>query len=374
MEKCKINATLLKKIKSGSGEKYADTDIPGFQVRAMQQSVSFYLRKRQGTKIHEVLIGKYPDITPDEARIIALNKLGALANYNNIYSPVSRANPTVKDALDFWISLQKNKNVAKNMVVYWRNIENKKIAELTNSDVESVFYSVSKHAPVAANHAIIYLKAAINKMFKKMKINNPVPNIFDNIVKNKQTPRRRILSPDEAPRMINALKQYSNISRYQDQARAILLMIYTGQRKTRCLQITAEQIDIDHKIWSVPGNDKKLPVELPLNDFAWDIIQQQMKKYHKGFLFRWKNKPMAECRKSFSAICRSCGIENLHIHDLRRSLGTWMLSSGASIEVVSKTLGHSSIRVTEQVYAHLLSDKGRDATFAAISAMQEGKI
>jgi integrase len=93
-----------------------------------------------------------------------------------------------------------------------------------------------------------------------------------------------------------------------------------------------------------------------------------------GHLFLWRGKPMKECRKTFAAICKECGIENLHIHDLRRSLGTWMLSSGASIAEVSKTLGHSSIRTTEQVYAHLLHGRGRDATSAAIAAMKSGKI
>ena len=43
-------------------------------------------------------------------------------------------------------------------------------------------------------------------------------------------------------------------------------------------------------------------------------------------------------------------------------------------ETVSKILGHSSIRVTEQVYAHLLNSKGRDATTAALDAMFKGKV
>lgn len=43
-------------------------------------------------------------------------------------------------------------------------------------------------------------------------------------------------------------------------------------------------------------------------------------------------------------------------HDLRRSCGTILLQSGAPLHVVSKVLGHSSTRVTEQHYAFL--DRG----------------
>jgi integrase len=47
-----------------------------------------------------------------------------------------------------------------------------------------------------------------------------------------------------------------------------------------------------------------------------------------------------------------------------------MLSNGAPIEVVSETLGHSSIRITEQVYAKLLPKKVANATSAAIRKMR----
>ena len=39
----------------------------------------------------------------------------------------------------------------------------------------------------------------------------------------------------------------------------------------------------------------------------------------------------------------------------------------------TKTLGHSSIAITEQVYAHLLPRKIADATTEAVSNMLKGK-
>jgi integrase len=47
-------------------------------------------------------------------------------------------------------------------------------------------------------------------------------------------------------------------------------------------------------------------------------------------------------------------------HTLRRTFGSDLLNRGARIEVVSTQLGHSSVKVTEQAYAKLLTATQRD--------------
>jgi integrase len=65
---------------------------------------------------------------------------------------------------------------------------------------------------------------------------------------------------------------------------------------------------------------------------------------------------------------RKAGIDDLTFHDLRRTCGCRLLQDyGASMEVVSRWLGHSSIAVTERCYAflriedlHRAVEKGRE--------------
>jgi integrase len=45
---------------------------------------------------------------------------------------------------------------------------------------------------------------------------------------------------------------------------------------------------------------------------------------------------------------------------LRRTFGSDLLNRGARIEVVSAQLGHSSVKVTEQAYAKLLTATQRE--------------
>ena len=54
-----------------------------------------------------------------------------------------------------------------------------------------------------------------------------------------------------------------------------------------------------------------------------------------------------------SKLCRDAGLGHWSPHELRHSCAS-LLAMGVPLEVVSETLGHSSIRVTKDVYGHML--------------------
>jgi hypothetical protein len=56
------------------------------------------------------------------------------------------------------------------------------------------------------------------------------------------------------------------------------------------------------------------------------------------------------------------------MHDLRRTLGSWEAATGASLPIIGKTLGHTSLSAT-QVYARLDLDPVRRAVEVATTAM-----
>ena len=66
---------------------------------------------------------------------------------------------------------------------------------------------------------------------------------------------------------------------------------------------------------------------------------------------------------------KTVGLEDLRMHDLRRSLGSWQARTGASLVIIGKTLNHQSPQST-QVYARLDSDPVRQAMETAVSAMK----
>ena len=263
MQKLKLTASFVRKLAPGVPARYADTEVPNLQVRVLASSISFYLRKRHGKTVHEICLGKYPDITLEEARSAALDKLGAIANYQDINAGSGRRNPLLREAFDFYLTTQRNPACVKSTIAHFAPLFDRKISEISPKEIKAVFDSMSD-TPYAANNAVKYLSAAVNKLAQQLQID--LPDLTAGITYYKTVPRTRVMREDEAPKIISQLRDMVKWVLYRDQAEAILLMIYTGQRKSRVLGITGAQIDPEYRIWNVPGNQIKRPLELALND------------------------------------------------------------------------------------------------------------
>ena len=75
--------------------------------------------------------------------------------------------------------------------------------------------------------------------------------------------------------------------------------------------------------------------------------------------------------REFSQICEKAGLGHWHPHELRHSAASLMLASGVKLQVVSEVLGHSSIRMTADVYGHIL-DPDRQHAASAMSEVLWG--
>jgi integrase len=72
--------------------------------------------------------------------------------------------------------------------------------------------------------------------------------------------------------------------------------------------------------------------------------------------------------------CEGCRIDDLRIHDLRRTLGSWQAKQGASLAIIGKSLNHKSQQATA-IYARLDLDPVRTSVNNATAAMlQAGGI
>src|SRR5215212_179317 len=69
--------------------------------------------------------------------------------------------------------------------------------------------------------------------------------------------------------------------------------------------------------------------------------------------------------KTFLRLSRAAGLREVRLHDLRHGAASLMLAGGVDVAVVSKRMGHSSVRLTVDTYSHLLEGVGRSAADAA---------
>ncbi len=76
----------------------------------------------------------------------------------------------------------------------------------------------------------------------------------------------------------------------------------------------------------------------------------------------------------FKALAKRAGLDDWHLHELRHSAASFMLVKGVPLEVVADILGHSSIRITADIYGHLTSERlkvGADAMDAVFSGLTD---
>jgi integrase len=75
----------------------------------------------------------------------------------------------------------------------------------------------------------------------------------------------------------------------------------------------------------------------------------------------------AKLTDAFHAIAEAAELPPVRLHDLRHGAATLMLAAGANLKVVQELLGHSTIAVTADTYAHVLPELARDTAEAAAS-------
>ncbi|WP_309504993.1 site-specific integrase [Streptomyces sp. KM273126] len=83
-----------------------------------------------------------------------------------------------------------------------------------------------------------------------------------------------------------------------------------------------------------------------------------------GLVFTTKNGTPIEPRnlnRSFEALCVRAGVRKVRFHDLRHTCASLLHERGADARMIMEVLGHSSIRVTMDIYTFVRLDSQRSA-------------
>ncbi len=81
------------------------------------------------------------------------------------------------------------------------------------------------------------------------------------------------------------------------------------------------------------------------------------------YIFHGNQKPMEQnhIRRVYKRILVKAGIREMRLHDIRHTYASLLLSKGESPVYVKEQLGHSSIKMTVDVYGHLIPGSNRGA-------------
>lgn len=127
-------------------------------------------------------------------------------------------------------------------------------------------------------------------------------------------------------------------------------------------------INLERREWRIADTKNGEAQTVVLSPEVISLLSERNRSSEFTFPGTGKHGHLVEPRKGWTRILRRAGIENLRIHDLRRTLGSWQAKAGASLVVIGKSLGHKCISTTA-IYARLDIDPVRESVERAASAI-----
>lgn len=275
------------------------------------------------------------------------------------------------------------------------------VSDLTVEDVETYLRSLPL-SPRSVNHQRAILRTALNDAIRRSLVVRNVAALArpPKVAKRKPT----ILNVAQAARVMTETAD--------DRLHALwALALFTGQRQSEYLGLRWDDLDLAGGTVSIdvalarhngewvlkaPKSEGSRHV-LPLTGRVIDALErwrpEQVAEYKElgakkppALVFTttrglpWHQAPLL--REWYRTLDR-LGLPRVRFHDLRHTSANLMLAAGYTLEDVKQMLGHSTIAVTSDTYAHPMADRMRqvvDGTDALVansaerSAERRGKV
>lgn len=358
-----------------------DTKIRNFFCRVSPKGMKTYLIiKKVKQKPVYVTIGQAEEINLKEARIKAIEIIDELNKNKNRNKERKEENsqPTLTEFFEtkyipqYAEKYTKPKTLAENISIFRRRLKKKwgesHLKEITRDDIELMHSRIkSKDGVFAANKALTLIKHLLNKAVEWRYLEYSTAT---GIKPYKWKSRERFINPEEMSRFFDALEAEQDllVKGY------IYISLYTGQRCSNVLSMRWRNIDLTNKIWHISDTKNGNSLNVPLIPDAVELLTEM--KRNKGssdWVFPSEHSKTGHWfypQKMWKNFLKKAEIQDLRLHDIRRTLGSYEAMAGVSLPLISKTLGHKSFQATE-VYARMNVDSIRDAISSAVSLMHK---
>ena len=183
----------------------------------------------------------------------------------------------------------------------------------------------------------------------------------------------RFLNEAEVARLSQAIDDAEAAGANYKSIAIIRLLLLTGARKAEIEKLRWSEVDFDNGLLRL-GDTKSGASTRPLAQESIDILRSLPRHVTSKFCFPAERSEghFVGAPRVWRAIRAAAGLDDVRLHDLRHSVASFAISSGASLAMVAKLLGHKDLQ-SAQRYAHL-HDGPMKALATAVSAKVKGSI
>lgn len=338
---------------------------------------TWYLIRKVAGKVHFVKLGRYPETGVAEARkaaedasakLLAGDKPGRpkpdTMTFGDLFTAFiqEKSTPADNPKKKSWRKDQGNFNL------HLQGLAGRRLVDIDRNTIVKLHARLTEASgPYTANRVLALVRSVFNHGVVKLEM--PIKNPCRGVTMHREESRDRFLSGPELAEFFRVLHAEETPEQWRD---FFMLALLTGARRSNVQSMAWEHLDLAGAVWRIPGRESKNKhrLQVVLSPPALEILNRRRQAVQGPFVFpaRGKSGHIQEPKKPWRDILTRAGLKDLRIHDLRRTMGSWQLATGASIQVIGKTLGHLNSKTTE-VYARMNLDPVRNAVNAATTAM-----
>lgn len=357
---------------------YRDVDLKGFALRVGTSSKTYIAESKLHGKTIRKSIAKHNVISVDEARIRAKKILANISEGKNPHD-VEKARKaklvTLEEVLESYLELRTNlkkssvQDYRQTLNAYLGDWMNKPIIEITKDMVEARFRKLSKFSPSRANKTMRNLRAILNYAIVKYEDNNgesflrqnPVNRLTQLRAWHREERRITVIKPYDLAPWYKAVMNLTNdsIAPNREVVRDfLLLLIFTGLRRSEAAKLTWNRIDLKDRTMIITDTKNHKDHTLPLTDFLYDLLSKRKASAQTQYVFpnEMNTGHLVDPKKQIKKVVDESGVK-FSCHDLRRTFITIAESLDISAYALKRLLNH---KMTNDVTAgYIITDVER---------------
>ncbi len=370
-----------------------DSRVKGLGVRVTPNGTkSFVLFYRSKGRKHLATLARTSEASIKSVRESAGKELAAIRAGEP--GPLERQRkaceaPTINDGLNrFFEEYAPDRNTSGSMkqttVVKYRNqadnylrpaLGKRLVSEINRIDIENMAKRLKK-TPVLRNR-VLALTSRLFNLFEVWEWRPQHTNPVRGILRTRETPRDRILTPDEIATLSKALTEVEAVIPVS--VASIRVAALSGLRISEVLAIRWQDVDFKTGRLIIPESKTgRRTHDLPTATLS--VISDCPKINSWVFASRLDSAvTYRTVRKHFAEIASQAGLKDIRLHDLRRTVLTRAAASGAGAFLLRDMMGHRTMNAAIR-YVRNVGDPVRElrermgSEIAAIMEGQEGEV
>jgi len=340
---------------------YRDERLKGFAVRVTSAGVkTFIVEKRINGRVKRIKLGRFGELTVEQARKQAQKLLGEIAAGIDPVAKKKEARAktvTLGECFDRYLEVRhlKETTLKDYRYIMKRDFGDWQKTQMLNISKDMVarrHSKLGKSSHSRANNAMRVLRAVFNfaageyedAQGRSLFLENPTRRLSHTRAWFRIGRKQTYIKQHELPAWYEAVMALDN-DRVTGKAEVVrdylLLILFTGLRRTEAATLKWNQVDLVGRTLIIHDTKNHEQHTLPLSDYLYDLLSRRKAVSESVYVFDGDGKAgyLNDPRKCMLRVIEASGVE-FALHDLRRTFITIAESLDIPAYALKRLLNH----------------------------------